>query len=136
MVTNAAASITPTSSASESGTPAEAAHRTGGPDHRPQGHDAATSTDDAEGVDRRVDSLAPDDGLLFWLAALLTHVAERRTGASWQQIVIELRRVHAVSVRSGTGSAMYTTALTADQQRLLEACGVKEPPRVAPPSPA
>jgi hypothetical protein len=135
VVRNAAASITSTSSARDSATPTGPNHRADGPAHRPQGRDVITSTNDAERVDRRVDSLAPEDGLLFWLPALLTHVAERRTGTSWQQIVIELRRVHAVSVRSSAGSATYTTALTAEQRRLLDACGVTDPPGVPQPSP-
>ena len=117
------AKTTSTSNAKDLGSTVQATRRTGEPVQRPPGRGVSDTkhTADAPAVDDR--SFAPpEDGLLFWLAVLLTHVAERRTGTSWQQIVIELGRVHAVTVSSSTGSATYSTALTTEQRRLMNAC--------------
>ncbi len=133
-VTSTAASSSTTSNAKDPGsTVVQATRRTGEPVQRPPGRGVSDTrhTADTQAVDDRVGSHTPEDGLLFWLTVLLTHVAEQRTGTSWQQIVIELGRVHAVTVSSNTGSATYSTALTAEQRRLMNACDVAEPPRVA-----
>jgi transposase len=68
--------------------------------------------------------------LLCWLALLLTRVAERRCGTTWRRIVIELSRVHAVTLQGTAGTVVQTTPPSDTATGFLGACGVDPPPRI------
>jgi transposase len=74
--------------------------------------------------------------LLCWLALLLIRVAERRTGMTWRRIVIELGRLHAITLTGPAGTVVQTTEPTAAQQGILRACGLTPPPRITTLDPA
>jgi len=66
--------------------------------------------------------------LLCWLGLVVIRVAENRTGEPWPKIVDSLGRMHLARFAGERGSAELRTATNADQKRLFEALGIKEPP--------
>jgi Transposase DDE domain len=74
--------------------------------------------------------------LLSWLALLLIRVAERQTNQTWRRIVLELGRLHLVTLTGPTGTIAQTTELTDNQRELLAATSAQAPPRITALQPA
>ena len=66
---------------------------------------------------------------LCWLALLLIRVAETRTGDTWRNLRHELDRMHLVTLATADGSVAQRSALTSDQQTILAALDLPEPPK-------
>ncbi|MCP4238965.1 MAG: IS1634 family transposase [bacterium] len=68
--------------------------------------------------------------LICWLALLLVRTAERRTGQTWRRIVLELERLHLVTLQGPAGTVAQTTSLTDSQREILAATEVAPPPPI------
>jgi len=66
---------------------------------------------------------------LCWLALLLIHVAETRTGQTWRNLRHELDRMHLVTFATADGRVAQRSALTGDQKTILAALDLPEPPK-------
>ncbi|RSN14792.1 hypothetical protein DMH25_07540 [Streptomyces sp. WAC 01325] len=82
-------------------------------------------------VFHRLDERIRAHVLLCWLALLLIHVAERRTGNTWRTIRNELGRIHQVTLAGPAGRLQQTTRITDAQARLFKDCGVPTPPKMS-----
>lgn len=68
--------------------------------------------------------------LLCWLAKLLVRVIEIKTGRRWPGVRRDLESMHLIEFTSSDGAYSQRTALTVDQQRILTATGISEPPKL------
>jgi Transposase DDE domain len=66
--------------------------------------------------------------LLCWLALLLIRLAENHTGDTWRNLRDELQRMHLGTFAGHAGTSRQRTELTAQQQAILRALGVEQPP--------
>ena len=66
--------------------------------------------------------------LLCWLALLLIRLAENHTGDTWRNLRDELQRMHLGTFAGHAGTSRQRTELTAQQQAILPALGVEQPP--------
>ena len=66
--------------------------------------------------------------LLCWLALLLIRLAENHTGDTWRNLRDELQRMHLGMFAGHAGTSRQRTELTAQQQAILRALGVEQPP--------
>jgi hypothetical protein len=62
-------------------------------------------------------------------AVLLIRVAETRTGDTWRNLRHELDRMHLVTLATAYGRVAQRSATTSDQQTILAALDLPEPPR-------
>jgi hypothetical protein len=62
-------------------------------------------------------------------ALLLIRIAETHTGDTWRNLRHELDRLHAGEFSGNTGRVLQRHDLTPDQQAILAALDVREPPR-------
>src|SRR3954453_4828513 len=74
--------------------------------------------------------------LLCWLALLMIRLAERQTGQTWRRIVLELGRLHQVTLTGPAGTVAHTTTLTDPQRQILTALKIDPPPPVTALTPA
>ena len=65
----------------------------------------------------------------MWLALLLIRVAETRTGYTWRNLRDQLDRMHLVTFATADGRVAQRSALTRDQQTILAALDLPEPPK-------
>jgi hypothetical protein len=75
--------------------------------------------------------------LICFLALVIVRVAELRAQSTWRTIGDELGRIKLGHFRSPDGEFTQRTELSTEQQRLLKALGVPEPPRfgqITPPA--
>jgi len=66
--------------------------------------------------------------LLCWLALLLIRIAENQTNQTWRNLRDELQRIHLGTFAGHAGQTRQRTELTAQQQHILGALGVEQPP--------
>ncbi len=66
---------------------------------------------------------------LCWLALLLIRVIENATADTWRNTRHELDRLHLVTLATADGHAAQRSALTTEQQAILAALDLPEPPR-------
>jgi len=66
--------------------------------------------------------------LLCWLALLLIRIAETQTADTWRNLRDELQRMHVGTFAGHAGHSRQRTELTAQQQAILRALGVEQPP--------
>jgi Transposase DDE domain len=66
---------------------------------------------------------------LQWLALLLLRVAETTVGDTWRNIRDELQRLHLVTLATADGQVAQRSELTPQQQSILAALDLPEPPR-------
>jgi DDE family transposase len=69
--------------------------------------------------------------LLCWLALLLTRIAERTTGQTWQRIERETSRLAQVTLAGEAGTVAQTTPLKPTQRAIYQALSLQPPPRVS-----
>jgi transposase len=74
--------------------------------------------------------------LLCWLALLLTRVAERACGQTWQRISRETGRLQQVTLAGEAGTIVQTTPLRPTQQAIYQALSIDPPPRISTFDPA
>jgi hypothetical protein len=87
------------------------------------------STLDLRPVYHRLEDRIRAHVVLCWLALLLIRVAENATGDTWRNLRHELDRLHAGEFTGNTGRVLQRNDLTGDQQAILAALDVAEPPR-------
>jgi hypothetical protein len=66
---------------------------------------------------------------LSWLALLLIRTAELACRDTWRNLSHELDRIQLHTYNTGAGTVSQRTRLTAEQQSILEALELPEPPR-------
>ena len=66
---------------------------------------------------------------LCWLSLLLIRTCENLVGDTWRNISKELERIQLVTVETDAGTVTQRTRLKPQQQQILNALGLKEPPR-------
>ncbi|MET7399735.1 hypothetical protein ABZS66_40260 [Dactylosporangium sp. NPDC005572] len=73
--------------------------------------------------------------LIWWLALLLTRVAEHSSGQSWRTINRQLGRVAQVTLAGPAGSVTQTTPLGPEQTAIYQALSIQPPARVTASAP-
>jgi transposase len=68
--------------------------------------------------------------LLCWLALLLIRVIENQTGKTWNEVRSLMQMLHVIEYRSVDGTVKQRTELTEEQQGILSALQLPEPPRI------
>jgi hypothetical protein len=68
--------------------------------------------------------------LIWWLALLLTRVAERSSGQTWRTINRQLGRVAQVTLTGPAGTVTQTTPLGPEQTAIYRALSIQPPARV------
>jgi Transposase DDE domain len=66
--------------------------------------------------------------LLCWLSLLLIRIAENQAGDTWRNLRDELQRMHLGTFAGHAGTSRQRTELTIQQQAILRALGVEQPP--------
>jgi transposase len=66
--------------------------------------------------------------LLCWLALLLIRIAENQTQDTWRNLRDELQRLHLGTFAGHAGHSRQRTELTTQQQQILRALDVEQPP--------
>ncbi|MEU1595947.1 hypothetical protein ABZ468_24580 [Streptomyces sp. NPDC005708] len=74
--------------------------------------------------------------LLCWLALLLAHIAETRTGQTWPTLRRELDRIKLGTFTGPAGTFQQRTEITKPQRDLLDALKLAPPPRIYQHAPA
>jgi hypothetical protein len=68
--------------------------------------------------------------ILCWLALLLVRIIENATGQTWPPLRNDLQRIHLGTFTGPNGTLRRRTELTRDQQLILKALDVTEPPLI------
>ncbi|MEV4515540.1 hypothetical protein AB0K00_42105 [Dactylosporangium sp. NPDC049525] len=76
------------------------------------------------------------DVLIWWLALLLTRVAEHASGQTWRTINRRLGRVAQVTLAGPAGTVTQTTPLGPEQAAIYQALAIRPPARVTGSAPA
>jgi hypothetical protein len=66
--------------------------------------------------------------LLCWLSLLLIRIAENQAADTWRNLRDELQRMHLGTFAGHAGTSRQRTELTVQQQAILRALGVEQPP--------
>jgi hypothetical protein len=66
--------------------------------------------------------------LLCWLSLLLIRIAENQAGDTWRNLRDELQRMHLGTFAGHAGTSRQRTELTIQQQAILRALSVEQPP--------
>ena len=68
--------------------------------------------------------------LLCWLALLLIRIVETTTGATWNTLAAELRRLHVITFTGPAGTFAQRTELTEAQRAIYTALELAPPKKI------